>query len=45
MTTKAVTGYVVKDGKLVRKVTLRAGLKRKAVARQATAWKGKSRVT
>lgn len=45
MTSKAVTGYVVKDGKLVRKVTFRAGLKRKAASRQAKAWKGKPRVT
>lgn len=43
MTTKAITEYKIEGGKFVRKITFRAGLKRKADARRAKAWQGKSK--
>lgn len=47
MTTKPVTGITIKDGKLVRKVSFRSGIKRRVAEARAKkeekAWKGKSK--
>lgn len=39
MTSKAVTGVKIVDGKLVRKIGFRAGIKKRAADRKVKAWK------
>jgi hypothetical protein len=42
MTTKAVTGITIKNGKITRKIGFRAGIKKRNAARLAKQWQAKS---
>lgn len=42
MSTKPITNVTIKDGKIVRKATFRAGIKKRSAARLAKQWAAKS---